>query len=770
LIAMVLCFSYEMVWEGKVPFFRDLGTYFYPMRVGLAESLKAGELPLWDRHVAMGFPLLADFQSAALYPPHLLYFFLSFFTAIRATFLFHYLVAATGGYLLLRRWAYPPYLAIVGATLFTLGGTVISLTNVLNHFQAAVWLPWVLLVWERFLVRSSWRRFLAFVLLSLFQFLAGSPEFYALSVAVVLLDTLRFKSTEGNINLGRATLFLLMANLVVAGLAMVQVLPTLELLMESRGRKPIPYREAADWSLSPLSLINLFFLDKEIDAENLTSPRLFFLTKLPFLISYYLGAIFPFGMALWFYYASRREKVILLAVIATFLILALGNHTPVYGFLLRHVPLFGLFRFPEKFSFIIYPLLIFASLHGLFHFLRGANSGRGPLVIISSVWLVFLLLYLFLRINTEPLSLFIAWATNSPVLTTSTLRRSALTLVSLEKQLALTFGILLLLLLGHKGKLRKAVLETLLVLLVFFDLSFAHRPYQYLLDPAVIYQGPRIVAASDEQNRLFYSPGAVDLHPSYYSLPTEPAFPQFISLVFSNLLPNTGVFHGLDYMQEIDALSRWPYGLFLDFGSKLSSDKRYRLLGALNVNYVNSFQPLSGEGITLIRHYPEYPSWLYRVDRVVPRAYVVPKFIVERDPIKTLQRLSGSDFNPLNEVVLERPLLFSSDENLKSQVRITSYTNQAVIIRSSLDGPGVLVLTDSFYPGWRVYVDGREKEILRANLFFRAVALSKEDQLVEFHYKPLSFTIGSGVSLITLCGLLLFVIKATINQRTREVP
>jgi hypothetical protein len=766
LVVLVGCFANEMVWAGKIPFFRDLGTYFYPMRFSLAESLKMGELPLWDRHVAMGFPLLADFQSAAFYPLHLLYLVLPFFAAVRTIFILHYLVAATGGYLLLRRWAYPPYLAIVGAILFTFGGTVISLTNVLNHFQTAVWLPWVLLVWERFLIVPSKRKFLAFVAVSLFQFLAGSPELYVLSVVVVLLDTLRVKNADGNIGLGRATLFLLVANLLMVALAMVQVLPTLELLMESRGRNPIPYSEAASWSLSPVSLINLFFLDKQIDAENLTSPRLFFMNKPPFLLSYYLGAVFPFGIALWFYYASRRERGVLLTVVAALLVFALGSRTAVYEFLLRHMPFFGLFRFPEKFFFVIYTLFIFSALKGLFHFCRVGNSARTPVIVVSSVWSFFLLLYIFFRINTEPLSLFVSWATNSPVLTTSTLKRSASALANLEIQVALTSGILLLLLLGRTGKIRKALFEALVVIFVFFDLSFAHRSYQYLLDPDVVYQSARIVPVPDvEHNRLLYSPGAVDLHPSYFSLPKQPPFPKFVSLVFSNLLPNTGVFNGFDYMQEIDALGRWPYSLFLDVARKLSPDKRYRLLGALNVKYVNSFQPLSGEGITLLRHFSEYPSWLYRIDRVVPRAYLVPKVIVEKDPMRTLERLSDSDFDPSREVIIERSVSISPVKDLRREVRIASYTNQAVAVSVSLDNSGILVLTDSFYPGWRVYVDGAEKEILRANLFFRAVALSHGDHLVEFRYEPVSFKIGLAVSLVTLCAVLIVSVRRNIFRR-----
>src|SRR5215467_5002376 len=115
LASAILCFSGAAVWGGKLPLFRDLAIFFYPMRFGLAQSYAAGELPLWDRHVAMGYPLLANFQSGAFYPPHFAYAVLPFFTAVRAVFVFHFLIAASGAYVLCRAWRSPPFLALVGA-------------------------------------------------------------------------------------------------------------------------------------------------------------------------------------------------------------------------------------------------------------------------------------------------------------------------------------------------------------------------------------------------------------------------------------------------------------------------------------------------------------------------------------------------------------------------------------------------------------------------------------------------------------------------------
>jgi uncharacterized membrane protein YfhO len=64
----------------------------------------------------------------------------------------------------------------------------------------------------------------------------------------------------------------------------------------------------------------------------------------------------------------------------------------------------------------------------------------------------------------------------------------------------------------------------------------------------------------------------------------------------------------------------------------------------------------------------------------------------------------------------------------------------------TLDRPGYLVLADTYYPGWRVAVNGEEQPILRANHAFRAVALPEGESHVAFRYDPLSFRFGLWIS------------------------
>jgi len=193
---LILLFCRELLINGKVPFYRDLTNYFYPLRYSLYQSYRGGELPLWDRHFAQGFPNFASFQSGAFYPPHFVFFVFPFFPSIRALFIFHFLIAGIGTYKLLRRWDYSWELALVGSLVFSFGGVIVSLTNLLNHFQSAVWLPWLILSFESLLITPRWTHLLTFIFVSAVQLLAGSPEMFALSMSLALIDGFRMRDRD----------------------------------------------------------------------------------------------------------------------------------------------------------------------------------------------------------------------------------------------------------------------------------------------------------------------------------------------------------------------------------------------------------------------------------------------------------------------------------------------------------------------------------------------------------------------------------------------
>jgi hypothetical protein len=716
--------------------------------------------------MGMGFPLLAGFQSAPFYPPHLIFLFVSFFDAIRILFVFHYLVAALGAYALGRQWGYPAYLSAIAAFLFTFGGIIVSLTNVLNHFQTAVWLPWLILAGERAIRSYSGKDFLIFTGVGLVQLLAGSPELYALSLGLLCIHVLATAKQSSAASYVKPFLLIAAANILLLGLAMVQLLPTFELFLQSRRPNNVPYQEATAWSLSPVGLINFFILDKEVDRSLFNGVRLFLGRDIPFLMSLYMGQVCVFGLCSWFSHAPRLEKLVLSSLVLFGIALALGKHSPIYSFLLAHMPLFSLFRFPEKFVFLVYPLLIIITLRGLHAFVTSENSThKKSLWLFSAVVGSLTIIYFAGLLRPDFYLTFYRWTDLVRPASIGEILPSLL--FSLERQILLSGALLVILFLWKRQTLGLPVFRMLIVALVFIDLTSAHRQFQFLVRPELVTEQPKIISTSGSQTYRLFS-GLPSLHPSVFTM-LDRSFPQVAEAVWSSLVPNIGVFYDVDYMQEIDALSRAPYDVFLKTAKNLPPGRFYSLLGALNVKYLSSLSRLPDGEIELVRHFPEYPLWLYELERAVPRVYVVPAAEHETDPAKTLERLASKDFDPLATVLVDEPISLGNKAGFQAEARILEYENQLVSIQASLDSRGILVLADSFYPGWNAYVNGRQEKIYRANLFFRAVPLSAGTHNVEFRYEPRSFAIGRAVSIATLSLIIAVWILLYMRKRRQKL-
>jgi hypothetical protein len=769
LVATVVWFCDDMLFAGRVPFFRDLGTYSYPIKFGLSQGVQSGELALWNRHMAAGFPLLAAFQPGVFYPPSIVFYLLPFFDAVRLTFFVHFVIAAVGAYYLCRRWEHPIFLSILGALLFAFGGTMVSLSNLLNHFQSAVWLPWMVLCWERLLDAPSWKNILILVLVLLCALLAGSPEIYFFSMGLLLIDGTRLCFRDHKLGLTRMILLLLTANALVAALGMVQFLPTAELLLHSRRDRPIPFQEATYWSLNPVSLAGILFPDKEADGSVSLGVRLFFTREIPFLLSHYLGVLSFLGILVWAYYASWKERSIVFVLVTVSLLLALGRFTPVYGFLFEHFAGFQIIRFPEKYFFLTFAFLVFVVLKGLAAFHKANDSPRRfPVYILFVLFLLWATAYSLSRLYPEFLSGLIIRLSGSQMTTTSLPTNVASVLFNLERQIAVTLALLLVFFCNSRKLLRPALYQMFLIAILLFDLGETHKPLQFLLDPDAVTKSNRILNHSQTQgDRLFYYPTGRNLHPSSLTVRGLPPFQKAVALAFDNSLPNAGILDGFDYFQEIDALTRQPYNDFLDFANLVPPDKRIKLLRALNIRYVVAFQPLDIPGMRLSRHFPQHFSWLYEIDRPVARAYVASDVLYESQPAKTIRMLASSEFDPLRQVILTESLPHQTARTTGGEAKIIRYENNNVLINASLQAPGVLVLTDSYYPGWKVFVDGKQSKILQANHFFRGVELAVGDHVVEFKYEPLSFRIGSTISLSTLFLLAVISLFQIIRWRKR---
>jgi hypothetical protein len=91
--------------------------------------------------------------------------------------------------------------------------------------------------------------------------------------------------------------------------------------------------------------------------------------------------------------------------------------------------------------------------------------------------------------------------------------------------------------------------------------------------------------------------------------------------------------------------------------------------------------------------------------------------------------------------------------------KILSYSSQEVQIDATTERPALLVLNDSDYPGWNVYIDGQKSHWITANYLFRSVLLQPGRHSVRFVYEPASFAAGasiSGAGLICLAGFVVW--------------
>jgi hypothetical protein len=156
---------------------------------------------------------------------------------------------------------------------------------------------------------------------------------------------------------------------------------------------------------------------------------------------------------------------------------------------------------------------------------------------------------------------------------------------------------------------------------------------------------------------------------------------------------------------------------------------------------------------------------IYEYSSVLPRAAVFYQAEMAATEEQALTRLIDPEFNVFQRVVvtpsgLNRRTARQFEEMNSMPARdatpatIVRLESREIDIDASLDRRGILVLNDTNYPGWRAYVDGKEASILSANYLFRGVLLESGRHHLAFRYAPISFRVGTIISVLSAIGLL----------------
>ena len=160
---------------------------------------------------------------------------------------------------------------------------------------------------------------------------------------------------------------------------------------------------------------------------------------------------------------------------------------------------------------------------------------------------------------------------------------------------------------------------------------------------------------------------------------------------------------------------------------------------------------------------------IYENREVLPRAFGVYEAVLASDDEDALARLRSPATDPASEVILAEsgPLeALAPAPDTGPAVRFLAYEAEEVRLEAQFDHPGYLVLTDAYYPGWEAEVDGQPAPILRADVYFRAVALEAGQHQVVFRYRPASVRLGLAISGAALLVACLAALGLVLGRRT----
>jgi hypothetical protein len=163
--------------------------------------------------------------------------------------------------------------------------------------------------------------------------------------------------------------------------------------------------------------------------------------------------------------------------------------------------------------------------------------------------------------------------------------------------------------------------------------------------------------------------------------------------------------------------------------------------------------------------------WIYENPNTLPRAYVSHHVAAIPDE-ETLTRIKEKGFDPWHSVVVASPLSPEVQALTETPLRppvspadVVEYKSHRVAIEVETQAPGILVLADAWYPGWRVTVDGQAADLLRTNYALRGVYVDSGSHRVVFQFRPPILRLGAAVTVAALLAVGLLVVVDWRSKR-----
>lgn len=762
---------------GSNPTLIDPATVFEPFLRYTRSQLP--HIPLWDPYIMAGMPYLADMQSAIFSPFSIPAYILPFWWSLSVIAVLKIVVASMGAFLLgraLRMRFGGAFLcgAIYGFGLFMVSWMPWTLGNVFPL------IPWLLLATERLVRRPRTTTVAALSVIVALQFFGGHPEssFHALfaTVAFFILRVLQVHGRHMAATIAasgargarwrarlldiRGPVVAFVAALVVGiALAAVVLLPFQQLLHQS-----------SDLASRPRGKVTV-------------EPRYFFSAFLP---TYFPGV---FSQVTGFYVAAltlplavialfkpRVERICIAAFSAACILVVLGIQ-PFFGIVSR-LPGFNS-TYNTRLTILYLLGMALLAGWGLSDLMIDRPRGRraAAMVGVAIAILVFPIVVAIAGGGISP-RLFdraftVAWRiVRAPVVghpdAISVLRFAGLIawVVFAGIAVALIYA-------RARRGLGANVFAVLAIVLVLGDLfrvgmgvnpAIPQSHAQMPTTPSIRYlQAQRPARFVGVTPNAGTAPLPPDLNLGYglydargYDFPVDARFARLWTKYVAP--PNPLLPIDTPTVPELNLLLV-PQTLRI-----------LSLLGVRNFLAQNGQKPLNLPGLHVVYHRSD--ATIYDNDNALPRVWMVTSQHVVDGDGQALATIGQSSFDPSKMVITEHRLSnigqgtsAASGAGSTGTARIVHYGTQQVAIQASATRRSELVLSDTWFPGWQVTVDGRSAPIDRVDYLLRGVPLSPGSHRIVFSYNPSSFRTGWLVSVVATFMVAAALVVAWTRRR-----
>ena len=757
----------------------DSADVFQPMLQYTRSQLPT--VPLWNPYIMAGRPLLADGQSAVFSPFSVVSYVLPFWKSLAVVAMLKLFLGAFGAYLLGRLLGMRFGGALVTGLVFAFGTFfVVWLAWPLSSVYA--WIPWALAACELLVRRPSRLSVAALAAVVGLQFLGGHPEssFHLMFVLVVffafraILDSRRRHLPVRA--LARPAVAFAVATIAGTALAALVLAPVAEFVLHSADLSRRANTAAGFWQrryLGALFLHDYWGRPTQVDIQAFMQTR-----------GWYAGAV-TLMLAVSALIVKRTAERIALVLFALFCVCMVVGIQPLFGAVTR---LPG-FSSAQNERLLIYFLLCIALLAGWglddlsstllprLGLRRSIMAAGGAIVCVPVAWM---LVAGTLNLHELGSALRVAWGFVHPPQPPAgaDVQRSTSAAIVRDSSLLIWlplagagFALIAARLWGTR-RLGVTPFVALTVTLLAADLFRANMGF----NPAIKQKtavppttGAIRYLQSQRPNRFigvstiqFSQPLPDDLAMRFglydargYDFPVEK---RFDDLWRASVAPGVG-----DFTQPEEFASATPAAL--------------RALSLLSVSdlLVGPLQaiatPLHGPGLHVA--YKGKDGVVYSNSNALPRVFVVDRQRTVAQDKTALAAVTAPGFDGRGVAVTDHPLTGirqsagTAPPPAGASARLASYGAEKVVIDATATDRSLLVLTDSFYPGWKATVDGKAASIERVDYVLRGVSIGPGHHTIVMRYQPASWRIGWILSLVALLALLGALASVWIGTRRR---